>query len=155
MHPQANTLNIRTHRGVFILWCRDTVGRPDDDPFTDGGAMLNVDAPFLAAIICWMPGGFGAQFGFPWFGIGRPDKLVTLPPFVVSKDDGTTEPSDWNNVDRFGVAADVIVSPLSPPPNIFGLDCFGAGGGGGGGATIIPFDFELIAFYINSEKQTL
>lgn len=36
------------------------------EPFVAGGGGAAAD---FAAMICWMPGGFGAQFGLPWLGL--------------------------------------------------------------------------------------
>lgn len=46
----------KIYLGDLMLWCLDTAGL--------------LPLPFLAAIICCIPGGFGAQFGLPWFGTG-------------------------------------------------------------------------------------
>lgn len=65
---QTLNCNISTNQyylGVFILWCLATVGRPV--PLLP---LVLPPLPFLAAIICWIPGGLGAQLGLPWFGTG-------------------------------------------------------------------------------------
>lgn len=60
-----------TNLGDRILWCRDTTCRLPLLPLLVVLLELFVLLmPFFAfAIICWIPGGFGAQLGLPWFGL--------------------------------------------------------------------------------------
>lgn len=58
-----------TNLGERILWARDTFERLLLFPLFVVPLMLFMGLrPFLPVTVFWIPGGFGAQFGFPWFG---------------------------------------------------------------------------------------
>lgn len=79
---ETTGIQVDTNLGDRILWCRDTTVR----------LIILVLLPvlfvvvvvkllliqFFEAIICWIPGGFGAQFGLPWFGIDLVNPLVLI-----------------------------------------------------------------------------
>lgn len=80
-------------------------------PLVTGGGGGGAAADF-AAIICWMPGGFGAKFGLPWLGVGR--LLSCDSEEALDREALTFATAAGNRFERFGAGMFMLlVEPLT------------------------------------------